>query len=60
MFPIIGVDPGDHRVIYACGHSKNGILLAPATAAAVVSLVFADGWNVDISPFAVTRFDAIK
>jgi glycine oxidase len=60
MFPIIGVDPDDRRVVYACGHSKNGILLAPATATAVVSLVFADGWNVDLSPFAVTRFDAIK
>src|SRR5262249_12480263 len=39
MLPIIGSDPAASRLIYACGHSKNGILLAPATASAVTSLV---------------------
>lgn len=56
MFPIVGTDPSDYRLIYACGHSKNGILLAPATAAAVVALAFGGDWNVDLAPFAVTRF----
>jgi glycine oxidase len=56
MLPIISTDPSDERLIYACGHSKNGILLAPATASAVVVLALAGGWNIDLSPFAVTRF----
>ena len=55
MLPIIGPDPEQPRLIYACGHSKNGILLAPATAAAIVAMI--SGESVpDVSPFAISRF----
>jgi glycine oxidase len=37
--PIIGPSSGSDRVIYATGHSRNGILLAPLTAALVGDLV---------------------
>jgi len=56
MLPIIGPDPMDPRLIYACGHSKNGILLAPATAAAVRDLVESHSTIADLAPFAVARF----
>lgn len=39
FLPIIGPDPDRSRVIYACGHSRNGILLAPLTAEAVADII---------------------
>ena len=36
--PILGPDPDVPAVLYACGHSRNGILLAPVTAGAVAEL----------------------
>ena len=39
LLPIIGADPERPRVIYACGHSRNGILLAPLTAVAVADII---------------------
>jgi glycine/D-amino acid oxidase-like deaminating enzyme len=38
LLPILGRDPDYASLIYACGHSRNGILLAPATAEAVRSI----------------------
>jgi glycine/D-amino acid oxidase-like deaminating enzyme len=58
MLPIIGRDEAEPRLIYASGHSKNGILLAPATSAAVVDLCAGRPSGVDISPFSVDRFEA--
>ena len=46
MLPILGAEPTDERLIYACGHSKNGILLAPATAVAVAAIWCSTGVNV--------------
>jgi glycine oxidase len=57
LLPIIGPDPADPRLIYACGHSKNGILLAPATAAAVRDLVQGHSTVANLAPFAIARFD---
>jgi glycine/D-amino acid oxidase-like deaminating enzyme len=54
--PIIGRDPGTPRLIYACGHSKNGILLAPATASAVASLLTGRENPWDLAPFLIERF----
>lgn len=59
MLPILGPDPADPRLIYACGHAKNGILLAPATALAIAALVSegpASPATVDATPFAIDRF----
>jgi glycine oxidase len=57
MLPIIGPDPERPSLLYACGHSKNGILLAPATAELVVTHVTGDHTDLDGSPFSITRFN---
>jgi glycine/D-amino acid oxidase-like deaminating enzyme len=54
--PIIGQDPDLPTVIYACGHGKNGILLAPITAECVSSLVAGGRPPLDISSFDIQRF----
>jgi glycine oxidase len=56
MLPIVGPDPECPSLLYACGHSKNGILLAPATAEFVVATVTGDHTDLDGSPFSVMRF----
>ena len=58
MLPILGRDPDYPRLVYACGHSKNGILLAPATARAVASLASGARSPFDIDPFSIKRFRA--
>ena len=35
--PIIGRSPGDPRIVWATGHYRNGVLLAPVTADLVVA-----------------------
>jgi glycine/D-amino acid oxidase-like deaminating enzyme len=57
MLPILGPDPDYPRLVYACGHSRNGILLAPATADVVAALVTGRRPDFDIDPFSVTRFE---
>jgi glycine/D-amino acid oxidase-like deaminating enzyme len=59
MLPILGGDPDYPSVVYAFGHSRNGILLAPATADVVGALVTGQGLSFDIVPFSVTRFDGL-
>jgi glycine/D-amino acid oxidase-like deaminating enzyme len=54
--PIIGRDPDLPSVFYACGHGKNGILLAPITAECVASLVSGSSPPVDITAFDIQRF----
>jgi len=56
MLPILGPDPDYPSLVYACGHSRNGILLAPATADVVAALVTGQRTDFDIDPFLVTRF----
>jgi len=54
--PILGVDPEQPRVTYACGHSRNGILLAPITAEVVADLVTGTAARYDASRFRPGRF----
>jgi glycine oxidase len=58
MLPIIGRDQAQPRLIYACGHSKNGILLAPATSAVITDLCAGRPPRVDIRAFSADRFKA--
>ena len=58
MLPIIGGDADLPWLLYACGHSKNGILLAPATARAIVALVQDNRPEWDLAPFSISRFDS--
>jgi len=54
--PVIGRDPDLPTVVYACGHGKNGILLAPLTADCVAAIVEGREAPIDIAPFGVHRF----
>jgi glycine oxidase len=53
--PIIGEDPEMRGLIYATGHFRNGILLAPATAEAVADVITATPPAL-IAPFSIARF----
>ena len=56
LLPIIGPDPDEPSLVYACGHSRNGVLLAPATGEVVAALVDGDRPALDVSAFGVERF----
>ena len=43
-------------LLYACGHLRNGILLAPVTARVVTSLLRDEDPGMDLSPFDPCRF----
>ncbi|MEO7086660.1 MAG: FAD-dependent oxidoreductase [Gemmatimonadaceae bacterium] len=60
MFPILGPDPRAPRLIYACGHSKNGILLAAGTAIAVAALALGGEGSLEVAPFSIARFDRLS
>jgi len=53
--PILGPDPEHPRLIYACGHTKNGILLAPGTAQALTALITRNHRR-GLEPFSIERF----
>ena len=54
--PIIGPDPECPSLIHATGHSRNGILLARATALAVTDLVLGAPVPASLQPFSPRRF----
>lgn len=54
--PIIGADAEYPSVIYACGHGRNGILLAPLTGALVAATVSGTAPPTDATPFSPLRF----
>lgn len=59
LLPLIGADPEHPRLLYACGHSRNGVLLAPLTADCLVALVAGEEPPGDLAPFAPGRFGAL-
>lgn len=56
LLPILGRDPDVPSLIYACGHSRNGILLGPLSGECVAALIGGEMPSVDLSPFAPARF----
>jgi glycine oxidase len=54
--PIIGPDPDLRGLIYATGHFRNGILLAPVTAACVAALIADEPPPVPLDAFSISRF----
>jgi glycine oxidase len=54
--PIIGPSTSSERLVYATGHYRNGILLAPITADAVASLLVDGDLPPVVAPFGVDRF----
>ena len=53
--PIVDSDPADRRIVYSCGHGKNGLLLAGLTAEIVLDLLSGNRLEAD-SPFRLDRF----
>ena len=53
--PILGPGPVD-GLVYATGHHRNGILLAPVTADAIAKLVLDGLTDAAIRPFGMGRF----
>lgn len=55
--PILGPDPATTGLIYATGHFRNGILLAPVTALAIADIATGEASPVALDAFSVTRFE---
>jgi glycine oxidase len=56
MLPIIGADPEHPSLLYACGHSRNGVLMAPLTGDLIADLVTQSPLSHDLSQFRPDRF----
>ena len=56
MLPIIGADPEHASLIYACGHSRNGVLMAPLTGDIIADLVTESPLSHDLAQFRPDRF----
>lgn len=54
--PIMGEDPDMPGLFYATGHYRNGILLAPVTAAVVEASVLGEEPPLPLDPFLPGRF----
>jgi glycine oxidase len=54
--PVLGPDPADPSLWYACGHGRNGILLAPLTGQVVADALTGHPPGYTLDPFSVTRF----
>lgn len=55
-YPILGRDPDASALLYACGYSRNGILLAPLAADCIAALVAGENPGYDLTAFSVSRF----
>ena len=53
--PVLGEDPELAGLLYATGHYRNGILLAPVTAEIVASLARGGPPPIPLAPFSATR-----
>jgi glycine/D-amino acid oxidase-like deaminating enzyme len=56
LLPILGPDPDYSCLLYACGHSRNGVLMAPLTGDLIADLVTESPLNHDLSQFRPDRF----
>jgi glycine oxidase len=54
--PIIGRSTVLPRLVYATGHYRNGVLLAPITAQLVADIVLEDRVDPALAPFSPARF----
>jgi glycine oxidase len=55
-FPILGPDPEMPNLVYAAGHYRNGILLAPLTGERVGALLSRGTWDAEMARFGIGRF----
>jgi glycine oxidase len=54
--PLVGPSDRSERIVYATGHYRNGILLAPVTASAIEELVIEGDLPEVARPFRLGRF----
>jgi glycine oxidase len=54
--PLVGSDPEVPAVLYACGHSRNGVLLAPLTGSSIAALATDTEPAHDLRPWNPARF----
>ena len=54
--PILGRDPQHPALVYACGFSRNGILLAPWSASRLVRVISGDLSADALAVFSPDRF----
>lgn len=54
--PLVGADPDAPVVLYACGHSRNGVLLAPITGTVIGALAAGEPPAYDVRAWSPTRF----
>lgn len=54
--PILGADPGNGSLHYACGFGRNGILLAPWAAERIVAALAGEGDAAGLASFRADRF----
>lgn len=55
-FPVLGPDPDLPNLVYATGHYRNGILLAPLTGERVGGWLAGGAWCPDVARFGIGRF----
>jgi glycine oxidase len=56
LLPLLGPDPEEPRILYACGHSRNGVLMAPLTGDIIADLVTGSPLRYDLNQFRPDRF----
>jgi glycine oxidase len=56
LLPMIGPDPSNDSLLYACGHSRNGVLMAPLTGDIIADLVTATPLSYALEQFRPDRF----
>jgi glycine oxidase len=54
--PILGHDSAVPGVLYACGHGRNGILLAPITGETIGAMAVGESSAFDLAPFSIDRY----
>lgn len=60
LHPILGPDPSEERLIYATGHSRNGVLMTPLTGDCIAAMLVGDAAPADISAFSIERFNDVS
>jgi glycine oxidase len=55
-YPILGRDPDRPAILYACGYSRNGVLLSPLAADCIAALITGENVGYDLTAFSVSRF----
>jgi len=57
FLPIIGKDPDYPALIYACGHSRNGVLMAPLSGDCISALLAGERPPASLAAFGIERFE---